>query len=107
MSQPKITIAIYRPFEGKKQELLTVLEKHIPTLTNEHLITDRTPILMEAEDGTIIEIFEWASTKAIDKAHTSEAVGKIWGEIERLSELSNLASLSESQYPFPNFKPLN
>jgi quinol monooxygenase YgiN len=67
-------IALYRPNEGKEEELKAVLKNHIPTLREENLITERKAYAFQVEDRTIIEIFEWKSSEAIKAAHASEKV---------------------------------
>jgi hypothetical protein len=70
------------------------------------LLTDRELLTLQAEDGTIIEIAEWKSNVAIEKAHQSSKVMKVWDQISSVAELTSLSSLSEAQHPFPNFKAL-
>jgi quinol monooxygenase YgiN len=99
-------MALYRPKPGKAEELLEVLKVHIPTLREEELITDRELLTLQAEDGTIIEIAEWRSTEAIEKAHRSANVMAVWDKIGSLADLTSLSSLEEAKDRFPNFKPL-
>lgn len=99
-------IALYRPHPGKEEKLLKIVENHIPTLRTEKLITDREPMLLQAEDGTLIEIFEWKSSEATDQAHQSTTVMKIWEQMMEVAEMTSLSSLSEANRPFPNFKSL-
>jgi quinol monooxygenase YgiN len=101
-----VFMALYRPNPGKEDELNEVLKVHIPTLREEDLITSRELMTLQAEDGTIIEIAEWRSTEAIEKAHQSAKVIAIWNKIGSLAELTSLSTLAEAQHPFPNFKPL-
>lgn len=101
-----VFMALYRPKSGKEDELKEILKVHIPVLREEGLITERELLTLQAEDGTIIEIAEWKSTEAIDKAHQSEKVMAIWDQISAVAELTSLSSLSEAQYPFPNFKAI-
>lgn len=102
-----VFMALYRPKSGKAEELKGVLKIHIPTLRKEELITDRELLTLQAEDGTIIEIAEWRSTEAIDKAHQSPQVMAVWDKIGSLAELTSLSTLAEAQERFPNFKPLD
>lgn len=101
-----IFMALYRPKAGKENELKEILKVHIPTLREEGLITNRELLTLQAEDGTIIEIAEWKSNEAIEKAHQSANVMSVWNKISSVAELTSLSSLSEAQEPFPNFKPL-
>jgi quinol monooxygenase YgiN len=106
MSSTSIAMALYRPHPGKEEELREILQSHIPTLRAEGLITKREPIIMQAEDGTIIEIFEWQSREAKDKAHNSPNVMSIWNKISSVAEVVSLSTLKEAERPFPNFNPL-
>ncbi|MBV7504729.1 antibiotic biosynthesis monooxygenase [Bacillus sp. sid0103] len=101
-----VFMALYRPKPGKAEDLKEVLKVHIPTLREEELITSRELLTLQAADGTIIEIAEWRSTEAIEKAHQSAKVMAVWDKIGSLAELTSLSTLAESQHPFPNFKPL-
>jgi quinol monooxygenase YgiN len=106
MTNPNIAIALYRPHPGKEEELLKIVDTHIPTLRSENLITSREPMLLQSVDGTLIEIFEWLSAEATDKAHHSPAVMKIWDQMMAVAEMVSLSSLPEAGKPFPNFKAL-
>jgi len=61
---------------------------------------------MQAKDGTVIEVFEWCSLEAIERAHTNLAVQALWGEFEAACEYVPLASLAEAQHMFSEFEPL-
>ncbi|MEH7305153.1 putative quinol monooxygenase [Neobacillus drentensis] len=101
-----VFMALYRPKPGKEEDLKEVLKVHIPTLREEELISSRELLTLQAADGTIIEIAEWRSTEAIEKAHQSAKVMAVWDKIGSLAELTSLSTLAEAQQPFPNFKPL-
>ncbi|MFI5158631.1 MAG: hypothetical protein ACHQF4_07175, partial [Sphingobacteriales bacterium] len=57
----RIVIACYKPKPGKGEALKALMKTHLPRLKKEGLVTDRESIMMEATDGTIIEVFEWLS----------------------------------------------
>lgn len=99
-------IAAYRPHAGREARLLDLVRKHVSILRGEGLATDRSPLVMRAADGTIIEIFEWASAEAVERAHTNEVVRAMWGEFEEVCEYEILANLAESRRPFPPFEPV-
>jgi hypothetical protein len=99
-----ITMALYQPKDGKNYKLKEILQNHVPTLRQEDLITDQELITIQAEDGTIIEIFEWKSVESKDKAHQLPNVMGIWKEIMEVADIKRFADLTESQMPFPNFK---
>jgi quinol monooxygenase YgiN len=72
----RVVIVAYKPKPGKAEALKELTKTHVPRLLKEGLVTDRAPIIVEATDGTIIEIFEWLSVEAIKKAHQNPEVQK-------------------------------
>lgn len=103
----KLAIAMYKPREGKSEELKKILKDHIPTLRKYELITDSSAFMVESDDGTIIEIFEWTGDDAKDHAHEHPAIRSIWGSMEGICDFPPLKNLPESKTPFPNFDVLN
>ena len=97
----------YKPKPGKVDALKELTKTHVSRLKQEGLVTDREPIIMETADGTIIEVFEWLSTEAIQKAHTNPEVQKMWGEYAAVCDYVPLNSLSEASNMFADFMPLN
>ena len=73
----RIVIACYRPKPGQQEALRELAREHLPILRSQGLVTDRDSIMMEAADGTIIEVFEWKSKESIKTAHTSSVVRKM------------------------------
>ena len=94
----------YRPKEGKAAALLELMRTHVPILRAEGLATERPPVLLRAADGTLVEIFEWVSTEAVEKAHTNPAVGRMWGEFEAACDYVKLGSLAEADQLFASFE---
>ena len=74
----RIVIVGYKPKPGKASELEALMKTHLPVLKEEGLVTDRDSIIMRAEDGTIIEVFEWKSEEAIKAAHGNLKVQEMW-----------------------------
>lgn len=100
-----MAMALYRPHPGKENELLEILKNHVSTLRKEGLVTDRPELLLQAQDGTYIELFEWVSEEAKNKAHELPAVMKdIWGKMMEIADFPSLSDLKESEMPFPGFK---
>jgi hypothetical protein len=99
-------MASYRPHPGKEEELLNILREHVAVQRREGFATDHPVTLMKAEDGTLIEIFEWKSIEAKDQAHKSEAVMGLWNHMMEIAEMVPLATLAETQHPFAAFTPL-
>ena len=103
----RITIAIYKPKKGKEQELLKVVEEHMPILKAQDLITERKPIVMRAADGCIVEVFEWKSAQAISDAHHNLEVQKLWERFSEVCEFEVPVNVKEFHDMFPEFSPLN
>ena len=103
----QIVIAAYKPKPGKEEALKQLMSTHLPRLKQEGLVTDRESIMMEAADGTIIEVFEWLSTEAIANAHHNKAVLQMWGEYAEVCDYVPLNTLKEASDMFAGFKPFN
>jgi quinol monooxygenase YgiN len=99
-----IAMALYRPHPGQEDELLKILQNHVPTLRKEGLVTDRSVLLLKAQDGTFIEIFQWESEDAKDRAHKLPSIREIWSKMMEIADFPSLSSLPEAANPFPNFK---
>ena len=83
------------------------METHLPRLKAEGLVTDRESIIMEARDGTILEVFEWLSAEAIANAHKNPGILKMWGEYAEVCDYVPVNTLAESADMFATFTPLN
>jgi quinol monooxygenase YgiN len=103
---PDIVIVAYRPKPGQEAALLALVEDHVPALRREGLATDRTPVIARAKDGTIVEVFEWA-TGAIEKAHTNPAVLAMWEKFGAACEYVRLKDLAEAGDLFAGFSPVS
>lgn len=103
----RITIAVYRPKKGKEQQLLKLIEEHMPVLQSQQLITDRRPVVMQAADKTVIEVFEWKSRKAIDESHTNPEVQKLWNRFSEVCDYEIPVNVKEFQGLFSEFEPIN
>jgi hypothetical protein len=103
----RIVIVGYKPKPGKNEALKTLMKTHLPRLKQEGLVTDRESIMMEAADGTIIEVFEWVSKEAIQNAHTNAEVLKMWGEYAEVCDYVPVGDLEEIGNLFSEFGPLD
>src|SRR2546421_191444 len=103
----QFVIVAYKPRAGKEVELLQLVKTHVPILRGEGLVTDRLPYVMSAQDGTIVEVFEWKSQEAIDQAHQNKVVLGIWEKFFAVCEIETLANLEESKRMFSSFKPID
>ena len=103
----RFVIAAFKPKPGQQALLAKVVSKHWRILREQDLVTERARYAMQAKDGTVIEVFEWRSTEAIERAHTNPAVLALWAEFEEACEYVPLSSLAEAQHMFSEFEPLD
>jgi len=99
----RFVIAAYTPKPGRAEQLLAAVRKHMQILRGEGLVTDRPAYAMRAADGTIVEVFEWASSDAINRAHRNPAVQALWQEFGEACDYRPLASLTECGQMFAEF----
>ncbi|WP_184545101.1 hypothetical protein [Mucilaginibacter sp. FT3.2] len=102
----RIVIVAYRPKPGKAAALKELTKTHVPRLKAEGLVTNREAVIMEAADGTIVEVFEWLSAEAIKQAHANPVVHQLWAEYAEVCDYVNLNSLAEAQNMFAEFSPV-
>jgi len=103
----QIVIATYRPNAGNDEALRNLIREHVPTLRKYELATERPSILMRAQDGTYLEIFEWASADSAERAHQHPAIAKIWEGMGALGDMPTLSQLEETTRMFPHFEPID
>ena len=99
-------IVAYRPKRGKDEALLSLVRTRVPTLRQEGLVTGRAPVIMRAQDGTIIEVSEWKSREAIDSAHRNPNVLAMWEKFFALCDCVPLNTLAEAKETFAGFEPV-
>jgi hypothetical protein len=105
---PETVIAIYRPRPGKEEELAALLREHVPLLRDEGLATNRPVVLLRSrQDGSYLEIFEWASPEAMERAHRNPRVLALWEHFAGASEYLPFASLHEATALFPSFEAVD
>jgi len=103
---PRPVIACYRPRPGHEAALRELVFAHVPLLQRLGLATDRAPWPMQAADGTVVEVFEWASAAAIASAHRHPEVLAMWAAFDAACTHAKLADLAEAGRLFPDFTPL-
>jgi quinol monooxygenase YgiN len=102
----RIVIVGYKPKPGKAEALRSLASVHIQRLRAEGLVTPREAIIMEANDGTIIEVFEWKSKEAIESAHKNPVVQALWKEFSEACDYVPVASIAEAKQLFAEFSPV-
>lgn len=103
----RIVIAAHRPKSGKAQELLHVVRRHRAVLEEEGLVAERPRIVMQAADGTLVEVFEWRSAEAIERAHASPAVHALWEEFAAACDHVPIGAVAEAGKLFSEFAPVD
>ena len=104
---PRPVIACYRPKPGRDAALIDLVRGHVPALRRLGLVTERAPYCMRAADGTLVEVFEWASARAIEAAHESPEVRQIRAAFGAVCSYVKLSELTEAQNLFAEFGPLD
>jgi hypothetical protein len=61
---------------------------------------------MEAKDGTFVEVFEWASSQAIEAAHSNPVVLKMWEEYGKVCDYIPISQVAEASQLFSEFTPV-
>lgn len=102
-----MVVACYRPKPGKDAELEELTREHVDILRTQGLATDRRPIVGRSQDGTVVEVFEWTSQDAIDRAHENPEVLKLWQRYGEVGDYVKLADVAESSQMWASFVPLN
>jgi hypothetical protein len=100
-----VVIVAYRPKPGKEAALLALTREHVPLLRADGLATDRPPTACLAQDGTVIELFEWVAG-GMERAHANPAVAKLWERYAEVCDYVPLASLRETSSLFAAFAPV-
>jgi hypothetical protein len=102
----RVVVVAYRPREGAEARLMELIRDHVPILRGEGLATDREPLVLKAADGTLLEIFEWSTAEAIDRAHSNPAVLAMWPKFAEVCDYTPLAGLDECRGLFATFDPV-
>ena len=92
---------------NKDHALLAALKKHVSILQEEGLASDRPPIFMKSSHQEYIEVFEWKSSDAIERAHQNSKVQTLWQEFSACCTYETLSSLSESLDLFAEFETID
>lgn len=101
---PEAVIACYRPRPGREAELLALVRRHVPDLRRMGYATDHpATILRSRQDGTIVEVFEWADGGA-DRAHGDPVIRALWKRFEEAAAYVSLGQLRESGELFARFE---
>lgn len=101
-----LVIACYRPHPGRAEELHALVREHVPALRALGLVTERAPVAMRAADGSVLEVFEWISDEAAQRAHHVPEVRALWKRFESVCSWGKPAEVPGMGEFFPHFSPL-
>ena len=101
----KIVIATYKPKPGKEKNLDRLVRDHVKVLRNQGLATLRPPMIMKSADGTVVEVFEWISKKAIEEAQHNKDVQEHWARYKEVCDIIPVSDLIEVNTSFSEFNP--
>jgi hypothetical protein len=99
----RVTIAAFKPKPGREMELLRVIADRLPLLRRLGLATGREHILMRSREGVIVEVSEWISDEAINKAHQTPEVLALWERFDACCVYVKLDTLAEAHEDFATF----
>jgi len=102
----RIVIVGYRPKPGKAEELRALTREHVGLLRAEGLATNRPAVIMEAKDGTIVEVFEWISSEAINNAPSNPRILELWTRYGAVCDYVPVGTLEEAGQLFSEFTPI-
>lgn len=83
------------------------MKTHLPRLEEQGLVRSKESYIMESADGTIVEVFEWLSEEAIQKAHYNPVVQQMWGEYAEVCDYIPVGNLAEANNLFSGFRSLD
>ncbi len=111
MKSPVVVFAVYRVAIENQPAFMKVVREKLEFFHKMRYRTDREPILLRSRVNPeiIIDVFEWASEEAIERAHHDVEVRKRWDRMEKLWIEGGipLGKLPEAEQPFANFEPID
>jgi hypothetical protein len=102
-----VSILLYKPKEGKEEELKKLIKSHVPLLRGLGLITFSQTYIARSVNGTYVEIFEWASPDSVEKAAKHPDIQALREKFMNVCDYQTLSSLEESNEEFPRFNSVN
>ena len=109
-TSPVVVLAVYRVAEKSQADFLRIVGEKREYFLKSGYTTPRAPIFLRSSSSPefLIDIFEWASEQAIEKAHSDPVVLRYWSEMEGLwiDGGLGLSQLPESDEAFAGFEPV-
>lgn len=102
-----VVMACFRPNKGKQDEVNELLAHNLALLRAKGLVTRRELVTLKAEDGTLVELFEWVSRRALARAEKDDEIQRLWQKFAGISQFVPIAALAEAQQAFSAFEVLD
>lgn len=111
MNQASLTVlAVYRVAEKAQTDFFRVLSEKRAYFLKANYVTAREPLLLRSPSNPefLIDLFEWSSEDAIERAHGDPVVLRFWSAMEDLwiDGGMGLGQLPESDEAFAGFQTL-
>jgi hypothetical protein len=100
----RTVIACHRPKPGQAGALSVLLSTHHARLYEQGLVTRRPPVLMRARDGTLLEVLEWKSERALEEARANAVVLDLSRRFAAVCDALPIAALAEASTPRSEFE---
>jgi hypothetical protein len=102
----RFVIAGYKPRADQGPALRALVKRHWPALRDQALVSARSALVMRADDGTIVEVFEWLSPQSVARAHDNPVVQALWAEFAAVCDFVPVGGLAEAARLFSEFESL-
>ena len=111
MNQSPLTVlAVYRVAEKSQSDFFRILLEKRAYFLKANFVTARDPVLLRSNTNPefLIDVFEWASEDAIERAHIGPVVMRLWSAMEDLwiDGGLGLGQLPESDEAFAGFQTI-
>lgn len=87
---------LYKAKSGKHSQLREKLGQHAPVLRGKGLLSARPEMILDLGENCYMEIVEWASEDAAQRAHEIPEVQAIWGAFGELADFVSFSDLPEA-----------
>lgn len=105
----EVSVAIYRPRDGRGAELTELLKELVDTLVAENVVSHASQciLLRSFEDGAHVVMTRWASPQIERRAQDNPTLNAMWARIEDVAEQITLGELEEAEAVAPSFERID
>lgn len=106
MSKPPVPVlCIYKPKSGTDEEFLALLARHWPTLERAGLSTSEPAQVWKgyatrAKQKVFVELFSWKDKDAVEAAHHTPELMKVWEPLGNLCQ-GDMEFIDVESIPMP------